>query len=757
MRFGGDSPVRPANDGETVSVPIHLAVAPVVEGALSTKTDYDPDSPGYDADNAVKTITVMQFEKDPEGDGYTRVGTLNTYSWPLEEGENIALAVSGRKNIVFVLANATGPGIDRIPLSGTSPKNALDYFLKNENTNTLNSLDSIWYVPKGGGPDRYLRMCATQVLDGGVTLGTTLGTAGDRLQLTRNCAKVVVRVRNAAGSGVTVNSIQLCDISRNYHYVTGYEGAIDAYYPQVSGRFDDDEKDFPDDGEADGDYRSYTWYIPANKRDADTDNDVQNNKNLYAPEGATHLRVYATYPEGGQTRHLTYTYYLGGNLTNDFSILPNHKYTYTIDITGKGDPLTDARVEHMDDITFVTDANCYMLKTPTGTDQTRTYKIPVRRAAVFWNRPGENMGVYGAAAGDASVDALTEETAWTAEFVWNKISRNGLLLNPTANPEDRILVDQDGVGQTTLTGKGFNPVDMPAVSGHNPFIRIRVEEGMKGNALVAVKVNGTIVWSWHIWVTDYDPYVQMTPVPGTYIYTVPGGEIHRYAGNLWVSGDYAGAFMMDRNLGAVASEGAAADTYGFMYQWGRKDPFAVAGVSYSTQAAGTAENIRTGVHNPTKFFTSNSANNYWTAYESGNLVLGNATIWNDPKNSIHGSDYCEVGKSIYDPCPPGWTVPVPGTWSDIQNATTEWSPSPTGRYYYPEGAESGKGRIWYPTTGFTNNGSRNSPTQWAAYWRNSPVAIGFQFTSSSFAVSGLNYRSWGMTVRCVRLSYSRPY
>ena len=28
----------------------------------------------------------------------------------------------------------------------------------------------------------------------------------------------------------------------------------------------------------------------------------------------------------------------------------------------------------------------------------------------------------------------------------------------------------------------------------------------QGNALIAAKANGTIVWSWHIWVTDRDIY-----------------------------------------------------------------------------------------------------------------------------------------------------------------------------------------------------------------------------------------------------------
>ena len=63
---------------------------------------------------------------------------------------------------------------------------------------------------------------------------------------------------------------------------------------------------------------------------------------------------------------------------------------------------------------------------------------------------------------------------------------------------------------------------------------------------------------------------------GKYLYAVPGGEIHRYNGaTLWAAGKaYEGAFMMDRNLGARASGSVyMPDTYGYLYQYGRKDPF----------------------------------------------------------------------------------------------------------------------------------------------------------------------------------------
>lgn len=71
-----------------------------------------------------------------------------------------------------------------------------------------------------------------------------------------------------------------------------------------------------------------------------------------------------------------------------------------------------------------------------------------------------------------------------------------------------------------------------------------------GNALVAVRdAEGTILWSWHLWVCDYDPAKTLFTPDGTQ----------------WS--------FMDRNIGATTTEKGSFDNFGMLYQWGRKDPF----------------------------------------------------------------------------------------------------------------------------------------------------------------------------------------
>lgn len=87
-----------------------------------------------------------------------------------------------------------------------------------------------------------------------------------------------------------------------------------------------------------------------------------------------------------------------------------------------------------------------------------------------------------------------------------------------------------------------------------------------GNAVIAAYDNADpttpgahILWSWHIWVTDYDPNLPANQC----VYST------------------SGATMMDRNLGALSNIGSDdsdnVDDYGLLYQWGRKDPFIGAG------------------------------------------------------------------------------------------------------------------------------------------------------------------------------------
>lgn len=182
-----------------------------------------------------------------------------------------------------------------------------------------------------------------------------------------------------------------------------------------------------------------------------------------------------------------------------------------------------------------------------------------------------------------------------------------------------------------------------------------------GNALVAVKdASGNILWSWHIWVTDFDPDITVQ----TYI---------------------SGAKMMDRNLGALDA-GTTSTAYGFLYQWGRKDPLITSATGGSEFAVTAPADVRTHVSSVSGDMLEYTVKN--PTHTVQNLRNPGGT-WNS-------------GKTMYDPCPSGWRVPdggPEGVWSGIywegiekdRGASTYWKI--TEQYSTPVAV--------YPAPGYT--------------------------------------------------------
>ena len=261
----------------------------------------------------------------------------------------------------------------------------------------------------------------------------------------------------------------------------------------------------------------------------------------------------------------------------------------------------------------------------------------------------------------------------------------------------------------------------------------------KGNALIAVKdITGKILWSWHIWMTDY-PLEQ---------------EYYNNAG-----------FMMDRNLGATSATPGDVGALGLLYQWGRKDPFlGGSAISYSSwanqaKAASTltwpdavTSDVAIGTiayaqEHPTTFIKHNSSNYDW--YYTGSSSTDN-TRW-------------QSSKTIYDPGPPGYRVPDGGSygvWSRALGSSNEFY-DPTLYNYTTKGFNFyGKfgdtSTIWYPLSGYLNysSGQLYDVGSGGYYWSISPSSNGAYHLSLSYNGSGSpsydNRRADGQSVRCLQ-------
>ena len=260
----------------------------------------------------------------------------------------------------------------------------------------------------------------------------------------------------------------------------------------------------------------------------------------------------------------------------------------------------------------------------------------------------------------------------------------------------------------------------------------------EGNAVIAAKdASGTILWSWHIWLTDQ-----------------PEGQV--YYNN-------AGT-MMDRNLGATSATPGDVGALGLLYQWGRKDPFlGSSSISSSKLAKATITwpsavssdsskgTIAYATANPTTFIKYNSSNYDW--FYTGSSATDN-TRWTT-SSSV---------KSIDDPCPSGWRVPDGGSngvWSKALGLSSYFSGYP---YDSSNEGMSFSGRfgvasvIWYPASSFRSydDGSLSLVGYNGNYWSvssNSYDAYALHFTyDGGVAPSSLYNRAYGFSVRCVKES-----
>ena len=259
----------------------------------------------------------------------------------------------------------------------------------------------------------------------------------------------------------------------------------------------------------------------------------------------------------------------------------------------------------------------------------------------------------------------------------------------------------------------------------------------EGNAVIAAKdASGTILWSWHIWLTDQ-----------------PEGQV--YYNN-------AGT-MMDRNLGATSTTPGDVGALGLLYQWGRKDPFlGSSNISDDVDAKSTGSwpsavssdsnngTIAYATANPTTFIKFNDYNYDW--YYTGSSSTDNTRRWTTSESS----------KSIYDPCPAGWRVPDGGSngvWSKACGSSSYFSGYPydgTNEGMNFAGKFGSASTIWYPASGFRYSGDDSLcyVGYYGYYWSASPDGnrayylyfcyYGYVYPSNSID------RALGQSVRCLQ-------
>ena len=284
-----------------------------------------------------------------------------------------------------------------------------------------------------------------------------------------------------------------------------------------------------------------------------------------------------------------------------------------------------------------------------------------------------------------------------------------------------------------------------------------LKSGVSGNAVVAVKnADGAVVWSYHLWVADFDPDANVMT---------------------WTDSESGTSYkMMDRYVGAVSNQPGSDLSNGLFYQWGRKDPFgssnyegklkamydmAGAEVTRTVEACAAEDNIPNSIANPLTHYSGVSGGNYsW-------LTTVKANIATDVIKDLWGAESGTQTK--YDPCPAGWRVAPQAAWKfyndaavtkEIVFAAGVESPAnkdQLGRYISTDGTT----KFWFPSQGeiahggsYSNGIGTNYPCGRA--WTSTVDAANFRSFGTTVSPTSTNYtggyfQGYELPVRCVKL------
>ena len=342
-------------------------------------------------------------------------------------------------------------------------------------------------------------------------------------------------------------------------------------------------------------------------------------------------------------------------------------------------------------------ANSYLISAP------GYYRIPL---------------VYGNAVKGGTTNASSYKTAHTGtdilsnfkDHLGNDITTPYINMQNASNPATQasiVWMDQkDLVDGLTVTNNG----DKSFVNFHVSAANIK-----NGNAVIAVKsADGTIMWSWHLWFDHSDAL-------STIACTNHEGDNFKVTKNIlgytiykWKSTSYESPRVARMKIEQEVGNGAKKSAYititqspyaekeysTALYQFGRKDAFPGTNTLYEStfvENGGNNISIVNAIQNPGTFYTD--GNTWGTEYRYFNLWSMQTTSQTDANKTLV--------KTVYDPCPVGFSMPPVKTFSGVTttgttntnnkdiNALGDWD---QGWHFYAKDSSS-PSTVYYPAIG----------------------------------------------------------
>lgn len=326
--------------------------------------------------------------------------------------------------------------------------------------------------------------------------------------------------------------------------------------------------------------------------------------------------------------------------------------------------------------------------------------------------------VYGNAVKSGTTNESSYKTAHTGtdvlsnfkDHLGNDITTPYINVQNASNPATQasiVWMDQqalvDGLSVTNNGDKSFVNFHVSAANIKN------------GNAVIAVKsADGTIMWSWHLWFDHSDAL-------STIACTNHEGDNFKVTKNIlgytlykWKSTSYESPRVARMKIEQEVGNGAKKSAYititqspyaekeysTALYQFGRKDAFPGTNTLYeSTFVENGGDNISivNAIQNPGTFYTD--GNKWDKEYRYFNLWSMQTTSQNDASKTLV--------KTVYDPCPVGFSMPPLKTFSGVTttgttdtnnkdiNALGDWD---QGWHFYAKDSSSSS-TVYYPAIG----------------------------------------------------------
>ena len=546
---------------------------------------------------------------------------------------NTTPAISGNLSAIqkLTMASTLFSGTSAIPTSGATQEE-------------INKMPYVLYLPH------------VKVTSDG-KLQSLEGAHDARLLLKRLATKLTVNwnvSQKVTGQGYALKEVKLCQVPADFRLLPTEESTEwGTTYPSSVSEFVDTYRLTT---EAELNAGTKTVWIPANVRGTSikaTSPYYRTKEN--APTAASYVEL--VIDNSIKKERLYYRAYLGGEASTDFNLRENTDYNWTLNVTSV-DYRNDGRIQLLDQtpvksVNLVETSNCFMMQ------------------------PGTNI----------SFNPYKHEAGGTDGWNTELVSGGNIITNKTISHVKVLWQTKDAgtsgdlvMGYVIDDGDHKNLVNTTDIGDKdNARVHVKVPVTNGGNAVIAAyNSSDKIVWSWHIWISDYIPKGLEGEIDAdTRDFAIENarastyeGTVHTYGGRSWIepTGAFYNCVIMDRNLGATRAGIQtnlinAVRTFGLLYQGRRKDPF------FST-ADGTKSEVNTIYDGTGKTIEGGISKDKDTSCSLDNTIQNPLTFYTKFNTSTYTASWGGDGaKTIHDPCPKGWRVP---SNTDVNNAYTSF-------------------------------------------------------------------------------------